>query len=429
MKKTRRIGVIPGFSVTSCSVYARLTGASQYSSMNASRKRLELVIFDAGGGHRAAAQALQTVIEQQGRFWQVEIFNLQEALDPLDPLRRFAGLRTQDFYNLLLRTGWTLGAERLLGLLHLTIRCAHPRIVRLLSRSWETRLPDLVISLVPHFNRALRESLSLALPSTPFITLLTDFADHPPHYWIERQEQFLICGTERAVLQARALGYSSDQVFRTSGMILHPRFYEPPRVPRDLARRHLGLHPSIPTGLVLFGGQGSQMILEIASRLNGSSLPLQLIVLCGRNQQLIQALRACHLRYPIFATGFTTDVPHYMRLADFFIGKPGPGSISEAVAMGLPVIVESNAWTLPQERYNAVWVKEMQVGLVVKSFHQIVSAVEELLAVENFTMLKSKAAAIRNRAVYEVPDILDRIMNSGLYRTSVQIEFSAQQHP
>ncbi len=60
-----------------------------------------------------------------------------------------------------------------------------------------------------------------------------------------------------------------------------------------------------------------------------------------------------------------------MQLADFFIGKPGPGSVSEALAMKLPVIVECNAWTLPQERYNAVWVVEKEVGLVLKNFRNI----------------------------------------------------------
>ena len=46
-----------------------------------------------------------------------------------------------------------------------------------------------------------------------------------------------------------------------------------------------------------------------------------------------------------------------MWLSDFFIGKPGPGSISEAIQMKLPVIIERNSWTLPQERYNADWVR------------------------------------------------------------------------
>ncbi len=60
-----------------------------------------------------------------------------------------------------------------------------------------------------------------------------------------------------------------------------------------------------------------------------------------------------------------------MQLADFFIGKPGPGSLSEALAMHLPVIVERNAWTLPQERYNADWVLENEVGLVLPEFSTI----------------------------------------------------------
>ena len=44
---------------------------------------------------------------------------------------------------------------------------------------------------------------------------------------------------------------------------------------------------------------------------------------------------------PMFVEGFTKEVPYYMRLSDFFIGKPGPGSISEALAMKLPVLVET----------------------------------------------------------------------------------------
>jgi hypothetical protein len=67
-------------------------------------------------------------------------------------------------------------------------------------------------------------------------------------------------------------------------------------------------------------------------------------------------------RIPMFVEGFTREVPYYMHLSDFFIGKPGPGSISEAIAMKLPVIVERNAWNLPQERYNCEWVREQDGG-------------------------------------------------------------------
>jgi 1,2-diacylglycerol 3-beta-galactosyltransferase len=100
-----------------------------------------------------------------------------------------------------------------------------------------------------------------------------------------------------------------------------------------------------------------------------------------------------------------------MYLADFFIGKPGPGSISEALAMKLPVIVERNARTLPQERYNADWVTEKHVGLVLRDFGRITPTVEELLDPSNFARFRNNAAAINNRAVFEIPGNLNEILN------------------
>ena len=53
--------------------------------------------------------------------------------------------------------------------------------------------------------------------------------------WIERQQQYLVCGTAKAVEQAYALGHQQDRVLRTSGMILNPRFYELPEIDRAAA--------------------------------------------------------------------------------------------------------------------------------------------------------------------------------------------------
>jgi UDP-N-acetylglucosamine:LPS N-acetylglucosamine transferase len=193
-------------------------------------------------------------------------------------------------------------------------------------------------------------------------------------------------------------------------MILHPRFYQDPVKDRIAERQRLGLRPDLPTGLVLFGGHGSKAILEIADKLNRSGLELQLFVICGKNEKLAAALRAGRFRFPIFIEGFTSRVNYYMQLADFFIGKPGPGSLSEALAMQLPVIVERNAWTLPQERYNADWVLENEVGLVLPSFRDIEKAVARLIEPAALARYRHNAASMKNQAVFEIPVFLNEIL-------------------
>ncbi len=375
------------------------------------RRRIHLVFFDAGGGHRNAATALQVQIERQGLPLEVSLVNLQEVLDPLDILRKLTGIRIQDMYNKMLRNGWTLGSPQLMRVLQLVVRTYHGPSVRVLEQFWKEHPADMVVSLVPHFNRALRESYEKAFPGRPFVTVLTDLADYPKHFWIERESQYLICGTDKAVEQARALGHLDGKVFRTSGMILHPRFYETGEVDRVAERRKLGLDPNLPTGIVLFGGYGTSKMLDILRQINRSSLQVQLILICGRNEKLAQALRREPTRIPIHVEGFTTQIPFFMALSDFFIGKPGPGSISEALSRHLPVIIDCNAWTLPQERYNAQWVREKEVGIVVRSHRQVAGAVAELLKPGELAQFRARAAAMENRAVFEIPAIFEKILD------------------
>ena len=289
------------------------------------RRRIHLVFFDAGGGHRNAATALQVQIERQGLPLDVSLVNLQEVLDPLDILRKLTGIRIQDMYNKMLRNGWTLGSPQLMRVLQLVVRTYHGPSVRVLEKFWKEHPADMVVSLVPHFNRALRESFEKAFPGRPFVTVLTDLADYPKHFWIESESQYVVCGTDHAVEQARALGHLNGTVFRTSGMILHPRFYESSAVDRAAERKKLGLDPDLPTGIVLFGGYGTSKMLDILRQINRSSLQVQLILICGRNEKLAEALRREPTRIPIHVEGFTTQIPYFMALSDFFIGKPGPG--------------------------------------------------------------------------------------------------------
>lgn len=375
-------------------------------------KKLDFVFFDAGGGHRSAANALKSIIEEQKRPWEVELVDLQDILTSLDVIRRFTGVRMEDVYNKLLKKGWTLGSPQLLVGMHLLIRAYHGGQVKLLEKFWAESRPDLVVSLIPNFNRALFQSLASTLPQTPLLTILTDLADYPPHFWIERQPQYFVCGTAKAAGQAIALGHVQERVFRASGMILRPSFYQPIEADRAQERRRLGLDPDLPTGLVLFGGEGSEWMIEIARTLSQSNLPLQLILICGKNRKLRARLEKTKPSFPVLIEGFTNEIPYYMHLSDFFIGKPGPGSISEAIAMKLPVVVERNAWTLPQERFNAEWIRDNGLGVVLKSFRDIEAGLRELLDPASFARYRNNAASVNNRAVFEIPEILAQLLES-----------------
>lgn len=376
-----------------------------------SMKKIQILFHDAGGGHRNAAVALQTIISQQNRPWQIELVQFQELTDRLDVLRKLTGIRIQEQYNTILRNGWTFGSLYLLRLLQATIRVFHRPMVRLLSTYFRSHPSDLLVSVIPHFNRAIGEAWTGLYPGRPFVTLITDLADFPPHFWIEAmQEQNVICGTERAVKQARAMGKQNSHVFRTSGMIVRPDFYDEAEVDPNGLRRELGLRPDLKTGMLLFGGFGSKVMYKIAERLDEAGLPLQLIVICGRNEKLAAQFRARSWKMPVHVVGFTREVHRLMRAADFLIGKPGPGSVAEAMVRRLPVILECNSWTLPQERYNTEWVREQRVGIVLKSFDEIVSGVRELLEPATLTEFQGNVGALNNRAVFEIPEIFAKLL-------------------
>jgi hypothetical protein len=379
---------------------------------NASMKKIQILFHDAGGGHRNAAVALQTVIAQQNRPWEVDLVQFQDLTDHLDVLRKLTGIRIQEQYNTLLRNGWTLGATQLLRVLQSTVRMFHGPMVGLLAKHFRKQPADLLISVIPHFNREIAEAWSGCYPGEPFVTIITDLADFPPRFWIEPgKEQYVICGTEKAVEQALQMGKDASHIFATSGMILRPDFYQEDNTDPVTLRRELNLRPDLTTGMLLFGGFGSKVMCEIVERLEAADLPLQLIAICGRNEKLATEFRAKAWKIPLNVVGFTKEVHRLMRAADFLIGKPGPGSVAEAMVRRLPVILECNAWTLPQERYNTEWVKEKRVGIVLNNFDEIVDGVKRLLEPGKLAEFRCNTMSLNNRAVFEIPEILARLLS------------------
>ena len=403
--------------------------------MTGSTVLIEIVYMDAGGGHRSAMNALKTVLAERHPDWQVEPVDLQKLLQPMDPVHRISRrvarplqrilgplapnlalepIEAQDVYNTALKRGTTRGLGAILPVLQAFIRHYALELEELLRLRWlesGRRRPDLVVSVVPNFNGILFRALKQIHPRTPYLTVMTDMVDCPPNFWMEDQDQIMVCGTQKAVEQARGSGfYQPGNLIEVSGMMLKPSFYDQPVEPR-FTRRELGLDPARPTGLIMFGGNGALgATLGILDRLAEAHVDAQTIVLCGSNDKLRESLAGrpdCH------AVGFVQNVADYMRLADFVIGKPGPGSISEAIHMGCPVIVERNAATMPQERPNVDWVLDANVGIAVKSFEkQIAGAVQRMLSEGEAYRGNIRSNVPYNCAVFEVATHIDHIVTA-----------------
>jgi 1,2-diacylglycerol 3-beta-galactosyltransferase len=231
-------------------------------------------------------------------------------------------VRIEDFYNSQLKSGLTIGTGPLLRITQMLIRQLEPTMIKLLARHWQNSQPDLVVSMIPNFNHAILQGLRQADAAerrieTPMVTILTDLADYPPHFWIERQEQYLGCGTATAARQAIAMGHARERVFRASGMIVRPEFYRTAELSRETERIRLGIDPELPTGIVMFGSYGSSQMASIARRIEAAQLKTQLIFICGHNDKLRQQIESMKLSYPFHCVGFTQEIPYYMRLADF----------------------------------------------------------------------------------------------------------------
>ncbi len=376
---------------------------------------IDLVYFDAGGGHRAAAHALRDHAIAQRRPWRIRPMQLMHVLDPADAFRRVSGMAPEDYYNRRLARGWTIGLASELRILQAMIRAAHARLVARLEAHWRASPTDLVVSVMPNFNRVIAEASARACPGAPFVTVMTDFADHPPHFWAEPgTRQHLVCGTARALEQARAAGMPAERIHAVSGMILRRSFHQPSSADRAVELGALGLDPSRPTVVVMFGGHGSARMLDVARALD----PVQLLMLCGHNDALRRRLATLSRGAPHAAIGFTPDVPRYMRLCDAFVGKPGPGSISEAWHCGLPVVTFRNALTLPQERYNTELVEALGTGIVVPGLRSLPAAIERLLS--DLPAFRERVRTIENRAAFEVLDVLaDVLVRSGAQAPSI----------
>jgi 1,2-diacylglycerol 3-beta-galactosyltransferase len=162
---------------------------------------------------------------------------------------------------------------------------------------------------------------------------------------------------------------------------------------------------------VLFGGKGSPELHPLCVALLKESPRWHVVAICGDNPRLQAAVGEAQKESGgrLHCFGFTDRVLDLMAACDVLATKPGPGSLAEALHCRVPTVVPCNRAHDPQERYNATFLAENELGVVVRQWRDIPAAVSALAAdpVRRARMRRELESLPPNRAVFEVLEILD----------------------
>jgi processive 1,2-diacylglycerol beta-glucosyltransferase len=198
--------------------------------------------------------------------------------------------------------------------------------------------------------------------TTPQVMVTTDFETH--RLWITEPCERYFTATEEGALYLQRMGIPAERT-SISGIPVDPVFAEPKD--RGGCQARHGLSGDRPVILQMAGGNGVGPIEEVYQALLRVAVPLNLVVVAGRNAAAKERLAAlspppCHR---VKLLGFTRQVDELMRAADLVVTKPGGLTVAEALAVGLPLVIVD---PVPgQEERNSDYLLES--GAAVKCNH------------------------------------------------------------
>ena len=305
--------------------------------MNHPRPHLVLLFSDTGGGHRSAAEAVIGALEHgypgQFSYAMVDIFR-----DFAPPLLD----RIPDIYPPLSRRPKLLG--RIFQLsddprrIRRILKIIWPYIRSSLDRLISAHPADLFVSVHPLINVPLGQALEKAGSNTPWVTVVTDLVSiHTT--WFSPQARLIVVPTEEAYQVGLQRGISAE-LLKVVGLPVAGEFSQRNCDPREI-RARLGWPRDDPVVLLMGGGEGVGQLETIAAAIDEARLSVTLVILAGRNKTLKQLLEGRSWKIPTRVYGFVQEMPDFMHAADILLTKAGPGTISEAIASGLPLILYS----------------------------------------------------------------------------------------
>jgi 1,2-diacylglycerol 3-beta-galactosyltransferase len=334
-------------------------------------KRILILFSDTGGGHRSAGEAIAEAFEAEyGSHYRPILVDALKDYTPR-PLRDLPAV-----YPDMVRipAAWGLGYRLLNGRRRSAVisRAVWRYAQRASKRLVEQHQPDLVLSVHPLVHSAM---IDQRRPSRlPFVTVVTDLVS-VHSLWYQSQCDLCLVPTEAAKRRALEAGLKTDQV-RVVGLPVSLRHSQALGDPSNF-RRKLGWPEDLPMVLVMGGGEGMGPLYQTVEAISGLPDRLGLAVVTGRNGALKEKIEGVSWPAPVYVYGFEQRLPMMMRAANLLVTKAGPGTITEAINAGLPMVLVDK---LPgQEDGNVTYVEDHDVGMWAPGPRRATEAVASFL--------------------------------------------------
>ena len=324
--------------------------------MNSEQRRIVFLYADTGGGHRSTAQAAQKAVHQlYGDAFTTKLVNANHYLPyPFNQMEKaypvFVNSLSGAYHLFWHATNTELYVDLSRRYIELTSKIQGEALLR-------EHPADLYVSCQPVLNQLIPGIVKQGDNPAKVISIVSDLVTVHAGFWSPKIDHFVV-PTEEARQRALENHVDADKISIT-GQPVVPDFAARVQQGR-LMREQLGLDATRPAVLLMGGGDGMGHLVQTATAIAQSNLPLQLIVVCGRNEAARNALSAVETTLPTMpmkVLGFCDNVPEWMGAADVLVTKAGPGTICEGFIAELPIIL-----------YDAVPGQESgNIDLVVKN--------------------------------------------------------------
>lgn len=380
------------------------------------KKRVLILMSDTGGGHRAAAEALQAALYQmQGEdAVAVEMVDVFRDYSPV-PLKYAPEIYPRWVNSS--KKSWEAGYK--LSDTHQSARIVSTTLYHTiesgLKRMFREHPADVIVCVHSLINRPAMKALMSRPQRPPFLTVVTDLVT--THYlWYDKRVERCLVPTQPAYERGIQVGLTPAQL-RVTGLPVHPHFINS-LVDRAQARTMLGWDQNLPAVLLVGGGDGMGPVYKTARAINARRLPCQLIIIAGRNEALRQQLEAETWNQPTIIYGFRRDMPVVLAATDVVVTKAGPATITEACIAGVPMILYD---AIPgQETGNVDFVVSNRIGVFAPDPQQIGSTLAQWLA-EGLDSLRKRSERARSlsrpNAVFDIAEEVWQYAHAGPVQT------------